>query len=127
MLTREQLTDEHRLIGQTADEFITNEVLPAIDRLEQKDWALARQLVRRAGELGLLGTDVPESLGGVGLDKVCSIIVGEAVGAIRLVCDHLRRADGPRDHAAALLRHARRRRRSTCRGSSAARWSAHMR
>ena len=59
---------------------MTNEVLPAIERLEQKDWALARQLVRRAGELGLLGTDVPESFGGVGLDKVASIIVGEAVG-----------------------------------------------
>jgi alkylation response protein AidB-like acyl-CoA dehydrogenase len=80
VFTPEQLSDEHRLIGQTADEFVTNEVLPAIDRLEQKDWALARQLVRRAGELGLLGTDVPESFGGVDLDKVSSIVVGEAVG-----------------------------------------------
>jgi alkylation response protein AidB-like acyl-CoA dehydrogenase len=78
--TPEQLSDEHRLIEQTAGEFVTNEVLPAIDRLEQKDWALARQLVRRAGELGLLGTDVPEPFGGVGLDKVASIVVGEAVG-----------------------------------------------
>jgi alkylation response protein AidB-like acyl-CoA dehydrogenase len=78
--TPETLSDEHRLIEQTAGEFMTNEVLPAIDRLEQKDWALARQLVRRAGELGLLGTDVPEPFGGVGLDKVASIVVGEAVG-----------------------------------------------
>jgi alkylation response protein AidB-like acyl-CoA dehydrogenase len=59
---------------------MTNEVLPAVERLEQKDWDLARRLVRRAGELGLLGTDVPESLGGVGLDKISSIIVGEAAG-----------------------------------------------
>ena len=80
IFTPEQLSDEHRLIGQTADEFVTQEVLPAIDRLEQKDWTLARQLVRRAGELGLLGTDVPESFGGVDLDKVSSIVVGEAVG-----------------------------------------------
>lgn len=80
VLTREMLSDEHRLIGQTADEFVTNEVLPVIGRLEQKDWTLARQLVRRAGELGLLGTDVPEAFGGVGLDKVCSVIVGEAMG-----------------------------------------------
>ena len=78
--TREQLSDEHRLIEQTAVEFVTNEVLPAIERLEQKDWTLARQLVRRAGELGLLGVDVPETFGGVGLDKVSSIVVGEAVG-----------------------------------------------
>jgi alkylation response protein AidB-like acyl-CoA dehydrogenase len=80
IFTPEQLSDEHRLIGQTADEFVTQEVLPALDRLEQKDWTLARQLVRRAGELGLLGTDVPESFGGVDLDKVSSIVVGEAVG-----------------------------------------------
>jgi alkylation response protein AidB-like acyl-CoA dehydrogenase len=80
IFTPEQLTEEHRLIAGTAEEFITNEVTPATDRLEQKDWALARDLMKRAGELGLLGTDVPEELGGVGLDKVASIIVGEAVG-----------------------------------------------
>src|SRR6476660_5368931 len=80
IFTPEKLSDEHRLISQTADEFMTNEVQPAIERLEQKDWALARQLVRRAGELGLLGTDVPDAFGGVGLDKVASILVGEAAG-----------------------------------------------
>jgi len=76
----EQFSEGQRLIGQTADEFMTNEVLPALERLEQKDWSLARDLVRRAGELGLLGTDVAESFGGVGLDKVSSVIVGEAAG-----------------------------------------------
>jgi alkylation response protein AidB-like acyl-CoA dehydrogenase len=68
VLTPERLSEEHRLIGQTADEFIENEVLPVLEKLEEKDWTLARQLIRRAGELGLLGTDVPESLGGVELD-----------------------------------------------------------
>jgi alkylation response protein AidB-like acyl-CoA dehydrogenase len=81
VFTPERLSDEHRLISQTADEFITHEVLPELERLEQKDWALARSLVRRAGELGLLGTDVPEAQGGVELDKASSIVVGEAVGA----------------------------------------------
>jgi alkylation response protein AidB-like acyl-CoA dehydrogenase len=80
VLTRESLTEEHRLIGQTADEFVTTEVLPVLERLDQKDWPLARQLVRRAGELGLLGTDVAEAHGGVALDKVSSIIVGESIG-----------------------------------------------
>jgi alkylation response protein AidB-like acyl-CoA dehydrogenase len=79
--TPERLTDEHRLIGQTAKEFMDSEVLPALDALEQKDWALARTLVRRCGELGLLGADVPEALGGVGLDKVSAVVVGEAVGS----------------------------------------------
>jgi alkylation response protein AidB-like acyl-CoA dehydrogenase len=80
VFTPERLSDEHRLIGRTADEFMRTEVLPAIERLEEKDWALARTLVRRCGELGLLGTDVPESFGGVDLDKAAAIVVGEAVG-----------------------------------------------
>jgi alkylation response protein AidB-like acyl-CoA dehydrogenase len=80
MLTRERLSEEHRLIGQTADEFIDNEVLPVLGQLEQKDWPLARTLIRRAGGLGLLGTDAPEALGGVELDKAASLVVGESVG-----------------------------------------------
>jgi alkylation response protein AidB-like acyl-CoA dehydrogenase len=76
----ERLSDDHRMISATAHEFMTNEVLPAIDRLEQKDWALARALVAKAGALGLVGTDVPESFGGVDLDKAASILVGEAIG-----------------------------------------------
>ena len=75
--TREGLTDEHRLIEQTAAEFIDGEVLPALERLEQKDWALNRELVRKCGSLGLLGTNVPESYGGVELDKVSTMIVSE--------------------------------------------------
>jgi len=78
--TRERLSEEQRLIGQTAGEFVEAEVVPALDRLEQKDWELARTLVRRAGELGLLATDVPEAYGGIDVDKVSSVIVGEAVG-----------------------------------------------
>ena len=80
VLTPERLTEEHRLISRTAEEFIEKEVLPVLDQLEAKDWALARGLVRRCGELGLLGTDVPESFGGVALDKAAAVVVGEAVG-----------------------------------------------
>ncbi|MGH9310157.1 MAG: acyl-CoA dehydrogenase family protein [Vicinamibacterales bacterium] len=80
VLTPERLSEEHRLIGQTADEFVDTEVLPVLERLEAKDWDLARALVRRCGELGLLGTDAPEELGGVALDKAASVVVGEAIG-----------------------------------------------
>ena len=82
VFTREKLTEEHRLIGQTADEFVQNEVAPALEKLEQKDWDLAKRLVRKCAELGLLGTDVPEEYGGLGLDKVSSLIVGESVGQV---------------------------------------------
>jgi len=75
VLTPERLTEEHRLIAQTAQEFVTKEVVPNIERLEQKDWALARRLLQRSGELGLLGVDAPEEFGGVGLDKTAALVV----------------------------------------------------
>ncbi|MCC7185562.1 MAG: acyl-CoA dehydrogenase family protein, partial [Acidobacteria bacterium] len=59
MLTPEGLSDDHRLIAQTATEFLEQEVLPALPQMEAKDWALARAMVKRSGDLGLLGTDVP--------------------------------------------------------------------
>ena len=82
VFTPEKLSDEHRLIGRTADEFATNEVLPGLERLEQNDWDLARRLVRRAGELGLLGVDAPEAYGGVGLDKVSSLVVSDHMARV---------------------------------------------
>jgi alkylation response protein AidB-like acyl-CoA dehydrogenase len=75
--TPERTTEEQRLIAQTAKQFVENEVLPVLDRLEQKDWTLSRQLVKRAADLGLLGVDVSDTYGGVGLDKVSSLIVSE--------------------------------------------------
>lgn len=80
VFTPERFSEEHRLIARTAHEFVRNEVAPVLAQLEQKDWALARRLVKRAGDLGLLGTDVSEALGGVQLDKISSIVVGEALG-----------------------------------------------
>ena len=80
MFTPARMSEEHRLIDQTAREFVTNEVVPNIDQLETKDWDLARQLLGRAGELGLLGTDVPDAYGGVQLDKVSAAIIAGRLG-----------------------------------------------
>jgi alkylation response protein AidB-like acyl-CoA dehydrogenase len=77
VFTPERLTEEHRLIARMAGEFVDNEVKPASDRLERKDWDLARQLLRRCGELGLLGVDIPEAYGGVGLDMISSLVVSD--------------------------------------------------
>jgi len=80
VFTPARMTEEHRLIDQTAREFVTNEVVANNDRLETKDWDFARQLLLRAGELGLLGTDVPEAYGGLQLDKVSSAIIASRLG-----------------------------------------------
>jgi alkylation response protein AidB-like acyl-CoA dehydrogenase len=80
IFTPERLSDEHRLMGQTTTEFVESEVLPVLDRMEQKDWQLARTLLRRCGELGLLGIAVPEAYGGLDLDKASSLAVIERIG-----------------------------------------------
>jgi alkylation response protein AidB-like acyl-CoA dehydrogenase len=80
VMTRDRFTDEQRLISETAEAFVDNEVAPALERLEGKDWDLARALLRRCADLGLLATDVPEAYGGIEVDKVSSVIVGEAMG-----------------------------------------------
>jgi alkylation response protein AidB-like acyl-CoA dehydrogenase len=77
--TPEKLSEEHRLMAQTVEEFMAAEVLPKIDQLETKDWTLARALIRRAGELGLLGLSVPEEYGGLDLDKVSALVVSERI------------------------------------------------
>ena len=79
VMTPEKITDEHAMIRQTAIEFIDGEVVPVNDRLEQKDWSLARQLMKKCGELGLLGTNIPEEYGGVDLDKIATLVVSEAL------------------------------------------------
>ncbi len=81
VFTPERLTDEQRLIGRTTAEFLEEEVVPALDELERKNWDVARALIRRSGDLGLLGTDVPEEFGGVGLDRISSVVVSETLGS----------------------------------------------
>jgi alkylation response protein AidB-like acyl-CoA dehydrogenase len=80
VFTPEKLSEEHRLMARTTTEFVDNEVLPSLERLENKDWQLARALVRRGGELGLLSIAVPEEYGGLDLDKASSLAVVERIG-----------------------------------------------
>jgi len=80
VFTPEDFTDEHKMILETAKGFIEKEIQPIVDKLEEKDHDLVLSLLAKAGELGLLGTDVPEEYGGLGLDKVSTTLVAEAMG-----------------------------------------------
>src|SRR5512145_1757883 len=73
----EEFTDEQRQIGQMTEEFMTNEVLPHVEKMEHGDRALLVSLMRKAAELGLMGADVSDAYGGAGLDKVSSTIIAE--------------------------------------------------
>jgi len=77
VFTPADLSDDQRLIGQTAEEFVKKEVVPLIPELEQHKEGLMAQMLRKAGEIGLLGGAIPESYGGAGLDKVSATVLAE--------------------------------------------------
>jgi alkylation response protein AidB-like acyl-CoA dehydrogenase len=77
VFTPADVTDDARLIGQTAEEFVMKEVLPLVKELEAKQPGLMVQLLKKSGELGLLGAGVPEQYGGAGLDKIATTVLTE--------------------------------------------------
>jgi alkylation response protein AidB-like acyl-CoA dehydrogenase len=77
VFTPEDITDQHRLIAQTAQEFIDQEIVPRTREIEDKKPGVLRELLRKAAEIGLSTTDVPQRFGGWELDKISSIIVSE--------------------------------------------------
>ncbi len=82
VFTPADLSDDQRLIGQTAEEFVQKEVTPAIPELEaHKDEHLMAQMLKKAGEIGLLGGGIPDEYGGTGLDKVAAIVLAEKLAA----------------------------------------------
>ncbi|MEK6409404.1 MAG: acyl-CoA dehydrogenase family protein [Acidobacteriota bacterium] len=77
IFTPEDITEEQRMFGRTAEEFLRKEVVPREDEIHAKDYKVHRELMRKAGEIGLLSIDIPEKYGGLGLHKVSSAVVGE--------------------------------------------------
>ena len=80
VFTREDLTADQKLFGQTAAEFMRREVMPSVARLYAQDWPFTRELLRKAGELDLLRLEIPEAYGGLGLDKASAAYVFEQIG-----------------------------------------------
>ena len=77
VFTPEDFNEQHQLIARTAEEFAIQEIIPNIEKMEQKDWAISRALVKKAGELGLSSVDVPEEYGGTAMDKVTSALIAD--------------------------------------------------
>ncbi|MGA2608728.1 MAG: acyl-CoA dehydrogenase family protein [Terriglobia bacterium] len=77
VFTPEDTTDQHKLIAQTAQEFIDQEIVPRTQEIEDKKPGVLRELLRKAAEVGLSSTDLPQRFGGLALDKISSIIVAE--------------------------------------------------
>ncbi|ETB71484.1 acyl-CoA dehydrogenase family protein [Bacillus paralicheniformis] len=77
LFTPEDFTDEHKMIAKTTEDYILGDVLPYIDEIEEHNFDHSVRLLKKAGELGLLGADVPEEYGGLGLDKISSALITE--------------------------------------------------
>lgn len=76
---REELNEDHMQLKRMAHNFMVKEVAPKIEQIEEQEEGLVREFMRQAGELGLLGLEVPEEFGGLALDKAATVVVGEEV------------------------------------------------
>ena len=71
------LSDEQRMIAETTAEFMEKEMVPRIPEILALKYEVTRELMTKAGELGLLGIEIPEEYGGLGLDKVSGCLASE--------------------------------------------------
>ena len=79
VFTPEDFTEQHQLIGQTAEEFAVNEILPNAEKMEHKDFSVTRDLLKKAGDLGLSGVEIPEAYGGLEMDKVTAAVIADDI------------------------------------------------
>jgi len=79
VFTPEDFSEQQQMIGQTTEEFANNEILPLAEKIEHKDFAVSRVLLKKAGDLGLSGVEVPEAYGGLEMDKVTAAIIADHI------------------------------------------------
>lgn len=82
VFTPEDFTDEHKMIAKTTEDYVKNDVFPLIPNLENHEFEHSVNLLKKAGELGLLAVDVPEEYDGLGLDKITSALVTEKMAVV---------------------------------------------
>ncbi len=79
VFTPEDFTEQHQLIGQTAEEFAVKEILPNAEKMEHKDFSVTRDLLKKAGDLGLSSSEIPEAYGGLEMDKVTAAVIADHI------------------------------------------------
>jgi len=79
VFTPEDFSEQHQMIGQTAEEFAVNEILPQAEKIEHKEYSISRDLLKKAGDLGLSGVEIPEAYGGLEMDKVTAAIIADHI------------------------------------------------
>src|SRR5437868_13507397 len=79
VFTPEDFSEQHLLIGQTAEEFAINEIVPNIEKMEHKDFSVTRDLLKKAGELGLSSVEIPEAYGGLAMGEVTAAVIADHI------------------------------------------------
>ncbi len=79
VFTPEDFTEQHQLSGQTTEEFAVNEIVPNIEKIEHKDFSVTRDLLKKAGDLGLSSVEIPEAYGGLEMDKVTAAVIADHI------------------------------------------------
>lgn len=79
VFTPEDFTEQHQLIAQTAEDFAVNEIVPQIEKMEHKDFSISRDLLKKAGDLGLSSAEIPEAYGGMEMDKVTACVIADHI------------------------------------------------
>ena len=79
VLTPEDFSEEQKQIAQATADFAEKSVLPRVAEIEEKHFEVTKSLMRQAGDLGLLGIDVPEQYGGLDLSKATSALVADKI------------------------------------------------
>src|ERR1700726_3435498 len=79
VFTPEDFTEQHQLVSQTAEEFAVKEILPNAEKMEHKDFSITRDLLKKAGDLGLSGVEIPEAYGGLEMDKVTAAVIADHI------------------------------------------------
>ena len=79
VFTPEDFSEQQLMIGQTTEEFATKEILPQAEKIEHKDFSISRDLVKKAGDLGLAGVEIPEAYGVLEMDKVTAAIIADHI------------------------------------------------
>src|ERR1700693_5999109 len=79
VFTPEDFSEQQQMIGQTTEEFAINEILPQVEKIEHKDFSISRDLLKKAGDLGLSGVEIPEAYGGLEMDKVTAAVIADHI------------------------------------------------
>src|SRR5499425_1359843 len=79
VFTPEDFSEQHQMVGQTTDDFAVNEILPNVEKIEHKDFSITRDLLKKAGELGLSAVEIPEAYGGLEMDKVTAAVIADHI------------------------------------------------